>query len=151
MHNQSFKELAEAIREEISYSIPTILTPDSWHLPYYGDGYWIKGDKTPLEDAIKISTSCCAQVSYRVLDDSLLKAVKIYDMLNLPKEGEFKKDPPHFSPAEHIAMVTRAEDKLNKLKTDDCHFGGNFQTKAFYQYRKMLEQGVEQQFTNRGQ
>ena len=34
-----------------------------------------------LEEALKISASCCAQVSYRKLDDSYEKAMDIYNRL----------------------------------------------------------------------
>ena len=66
-------------------------------MPYFQDGYWHPDTEVPLADAVKISTSCVAQVSYRKLDDSLEKASKIYDMLNLPSSGGvFSDNPPHF-------------------------------------------------------
>ena len=46
--------------------------------------------------AIKISASCCAQVSYRTLDTSIEKAIKIYNRL-------VESKPMHASPFEHQA------------------------------------------------
>jgi hypothetical protein len=67
-----------------------------WHTPYYGEGYWdcLSGDS--LEDALAISSSCCAQVSYRLLDDSIEKARMVYKRL-------VESSPVHASPFEHAA------------------------------------------------
>lgn len=134
------KALAVEIEKAIDESIPLELDDGDWHLPYFRghgvDGLWSSYYNETLENAIKISASCCAQVSYRTLDDSLEKAKKIYDMLNLPVNGVYPEDPPHFSPTEHIA------------KAGDCDFelSGNFQCTEFTQYRKVLEKGLELQF-----
>lgn len=127
------RALAEEMRTVYNQSEPVLLEQGEWHTPYFGDGYWRKGNKFELQNAIKIATSCVAQVSYRRLDDSLEKAHKIYDMLNLPEDGAYKEDPPHFSPAEHCAMAIT--DRAESWSS------GNFNTKGWYQYRKMLEKG----------
>ena len=130
------KALFDVIYKAIDDSEPVRLKPGEWHLPYFREGYW-KHCATPiyisLEDAVKISASSVAQVSYRKLDDSLEKATKVYDMLNLPVNGVYPDDPPHFSPTEHIA------------KAGDCdvQLSGNFHTDDFIQYRKVLELGIE--------
>jgi hypothetical protein len=67
-----------------------------WHTPYYGDGYWGCLSPDSLEDALAISASCCAQVSYRKLDDSLEKARDIFAKL-------IESKPCHASPTEHQA------------------------------------------------
>lgn len=126
------KALFDAIHDAISNSTPKTLLKGQWHLPYCEDL------SVKLEDAIKISASCVAQVSYRKLDDSLDKALRVYDMLNLPEGGVYPDDPPHFSPTEHIA---KAGDTTTKMS-------GNFQCKDFTQYRKVLELGLEQDFIN---
>jgi len=145
-----FRALAEKIKEAIDNSSPRLLEFNQWHLPYvewesdiWGKQWFLSEEITTLEGAIKVSTSCCGQVSYRVLDDSLVKAIKIYDMLNLPTNGEFSINPPHFSPCEHQAMSMSFVDGMTLSQTDKSYFGGNFNTKSFYQYRKMLEQGSE--------
>lgn len=120
--------LAYKIKEAIEASVPEALSEGEWHLPYATDS------GLSIEDAVKVSASCCAQVSYRRLDDSVDKAIKIYDMLNLPCNGEYPENPPHFSPTEHIAIAAELED---------TELSGNFWTKDFVQYRKVLEVGLE--------
>ena len=145
MAQPEFRVLAELMSGLMDSSIPTVLDYGMWHMPYYLDGYWHSDSQSSLSDAIKIATSCIAQVSYRRLDDSLEKAHKIYDMLNLPTNGEWPENPPHFSPAEHCALCLSSEESNAMWEADmeASDIGGNFQTDSFYQYRKMLEQGVE--------
>ena len=144
-----FQALAYKIKEAISYSTPDRLVSGDWHMPY------VKYDRSPdgeqrffanreeggryltLENALKVSSSCCAQVSYRSMDDSLKKAINIYEKLNLPEDGEYGEDPPHFSPTEHQARAgTLSVEQSNK-------YNGNFHNTFFMQYRKILEQGAE--------
>lgn len=111
-----FKYLCELMLEEKEkFSGVADLQPGEWHTPYYGAGYWIEGLDDSLEDALAISMSCCAQVSYRTLDDSLEKAKRVVERLNLDgKDG----NPVHSSPSEHQAtpmkeIVDRGEyDKM---------------------------------------
>lgn len=69
-------------------SIPRVLGEGEWHLPY-AEGV------DNLEDAKKVSASCCAQVSYRKNDDSIEKAELVYERLVGGK-------PLHASPFEHV-------------------------------------------------
>lgn len=133
------KLLAERMREAIGTSKLRKLKYGEWHLPYSDHA----NEDLTIKDKVKVSTSCCAQVSFRVLDDSLDKAKKIYDMLNLPTNGVFSESSPHFSPTEHQALCMKPEDNEGLTGSD---VGGNFQTKNFFQYRKMLERGVEGRF-----
>jgi len=130
------KALFDVIYEAIESSIPRKLVAGDWHLPYCSDEDGSLVEDFELEDKIKISASCVAQVSYRKLDNSILKAMTVYDMLNLPVEGVYPEDPPHFSPTEHIA------------KAGDCEIemSGNFHTDDFIQYRKVLEKGLEKKY-----
>lgn len=135
------KELAEKMYEEYKNSVPSVLSEGEWHVPYFEDGYWTPNSKTPLEDALKISASCCAQVSYRKQDDSLEKAIKVFNMLNLDNEDDDVRM--HSSPIEHqgtpinvsnasavSAYISHIDSKLNFCS-------GNF--KDFVQYRKMFK------------
>lgn len=103
--------LASVMLEEKRNSHPVILRQGDWHVPYYGDGYWRdsgyvngqmealfnKRDRfSTLKNALAISSSCCAQVSYRKLDDSLDKAGEVYARL-------IESEPVHASPFEHQA------------------------------------------------
>jgi len=100
------KELAECMWKAMAHSTPNKLKTGEWHLPYVGTHienderlYGIldaDGDiqELSLQEAIKVSASCCAQVSYRLTDNSLEKALMIYDML-------VESKPVHASPFEH--------------------------------------------------
>lgn len=96
-------------------STPEKLLPGQWHTPYvehiykFGDGeeddvfesYCIVGEDGTIEnlskeDAIAISASCCAQVSYRVLNSTKDKALDIYQKL-------ISGNKVHASPFEHQA------------------------------------------------
>jgi thymidylate synthase ThyX len=96
------RELADQMWLARENSMPVPLDQGEWHLPYFRDeytsGFWTERQKdiTSLEDAISISASCCAQVSYRKLDDSLEKARDIYKRL-------VESQPVHASPFEHQA------------------------------------------------
>lgn len=94
-----FQELARAIENAIILSEPVSLEYGEWHMPYFEDGYWYPNMSVSLEDALKISASCCAQVSYRKNDDSIEKAQLVWDRLNIGS----KDKPQHVSPTEHQA------------------------------------------------
>jgi thymidylate synthase ThyX len=125
------QELANQMWSAYQNSIPYELSEGEWHVPYFRDGYWAPStsdnaydDFAPddaekkgysLEDAIAISASCCAQVSYRRLDDSLEKAKQIYQRL-------IESKPAHASPFEHQATPM---DYI--LMGDDCyHWEGSW-------------------------
>lgn len=108
--------LAKAIADAEYHSTPILLKPGQWHMPYYFEGYWI-GDSDgvdehgyTLEEAKMISMSCCAQVSYRKLDDSLEKARQVVARLNLDGASN---DPAHSSPAEHQATPMDLSSIMN--------------------------------------
>jgi hypothetical protein len=102
------QELARVMLAEFNKSEPLELCQGDWHVPYYEHGDWTPTgsdfDEGPqrdihgrtLQEAIAISASCCAQVSYRKLDDSLEKAQDIYKRL-------VESEPVHASPFEHQA------------------------------------------------
>lgn len=83
-------------------SEPKVLTPGEWHVPYYFDGFWspsngeLDSHGNTLENALMISSSCSAQVSYRKNDDSLDKAKAVFARL-------VESAPVHASPTEHQA------------------------------------------------
>lgn len=100
------KVLADCMWDTLQDSEPELLKEGEWHTPYVehfraSNGgafleYRLEGVGLSLEEALKLSASCCAQVSYRVLDNSLEKALKIYDKL-------IESKPVHASPVEHQA------------------------------------------------
>jgi thymidylate synthase ThyX len=86
-----FKKLAELMLKDYEKIIPEILYEGEWHTPYVDHirdnnnelQYVVNGEIVDLETALKISTACCAQISYRNNDNSIEKANKIFTMLNL--------------------------------------------------------------------
>jgi len=125
-----------------------ILDKGDWHLPYIdfddaGAAHIIDQDEEiSLQDAILISVSACAQVSYRATDFSIEKARKIFKMLNV-----FNSDEPiHASPLEHQATpVIYPERKNGKWPIGVTHrdrsgklWSGNFS--GYVQLRHLLEQ-----------
>lgn len=104
------RELACEMHHCYSNSMPNKLGENEWHLPFVnksGDGYYSDSySKISLIAAIKVSVSCCCQVSYRNQDSSLVKAFKIFSMLR-PKGS-----PPHASPFEHQAKPM-GQDEVN--------------------------------------
>ena len=130
------QELARTMKIAKEQYVKTPLSVGDWHLPYYQNGHWNNTSPDTLDDAIAISASCCAQVSYRKLDDGLSKAKNIYDKLLTSK-------PMHASPFEHQATPMEANE-YNWLTipgvTHIDKFGNvwsnNF--KGWVQYRALL-------------
>lgn len=96
------KELARVMLEAKQISKAVQLNIGEWHLPYINTKnhdhleYWSGDRPVTLDEAKKISASCCAQVSYRKNDTSIEKAVDIFDKL-------INSSPVHASPVEHQA------------------------------------------------
>lgn len=103
------KKLAEEMLKAQEESKPIPLLPGEWHLPYYGEHGALFGSFSDeeVENAKAISASCCAQVSYRKLDDSLEKALNVYKRL-------VESEPVHASPFEHQATP------ISELVDDEC-------------------------------
>ena len=121
------QELARKMKEAMDASVPRLLNPGEWHLPYvqawrcdttgallYYDTV-ITDDFTTAckyysaEEAIKISCARCAAVSFRNVDYNLEKCLEVYDRL----VGSDKK---HSSALEHCATPT---DSKSIVKIDD--------------------------------
>lgn len=102
MADPTIEALAKAAKKALEESTPVVLQPGDWHVPYFMNGFWLKDwNSVSLEDALTISASCTAQVSYRKLDDTMEKARGVVARLNL--QGEEPDQPVHASPLEHQA------------------------------------------------
>ena len=121
---------------------PESLKDDQWHTPYVehvwdGDNLTYvdhNGDPLTLDDALKISASCCAQVSYRKLDQTKERALEIYGKL-------FSGRKPHMSPTEHQGTpipnnVGEGVGITHHSWVDDSLYSGNF--RDWIQYRQTL-------------
>jgi len=135
-------------------SEPTFLRIGEWHVPYYsgnyGEGVWKASGYSKvssememldhkrgfsLQDALKISSSCCAQVSYRLTDQSLEKAEMLYSLLVDAK-------PVHASPFEHQCTPIDCEADLDTEGVTGYTNGlgyhsGNFF--GFIQHRQLID------------
>lgn len=98
--------VAKAMRKAMRDSTPMLLNRGEWHLPFIntlrtplGDLlYFSDNQSVTLEQAKKISASCCAQASYRKADTSVEKAESIFNSLVC-------NEPIHASPFEHQAKA----------------------------------------------
>lgn len=112
--------LARCMLVAYKRSKPQELNPGEWHLPYvhterYEDGlkYYQQDNDGQMffittEQALKISASCCAQVSYRKGDNSLEKAEQVWERL-------VSSQPVHASPTEHQATPMKVPEDVG------CH------------------------------
>jgi hypothetical protein len=124
MHKDAQPEirlLAEKMWKEMLNSTPVTLSWGQWHLPYVttADKYLLS-----RSDQLKVSVTACAQVSYRVLDTSVEKSRRIFELL-------IKADVIHASPFEHVARATKSGGS------------GNFTGTDWKQYRFYVEKSIE--------
>lgn len=136
------KDLADKMYAAMHENNTATLSSDDWHTPYFGDGYWLKDCGVSLEDALAISSSCCAQVSYRLLDDSIEKARKVYQRL-------VESTPVHASPFEHCASPMKEpqqtdkylwEEGMTHMDKEGNMWSGNL--KGWIQYRQLIDGNV---------
>lgn len=161
-------ELGKLMYYAYEQSTPVLLGEYDWHTPYYKTGVWkssetynidaalysiienrikdlsgiVDADGVSLIDALRISSSCCAQVSYRKLNDSVEKAIDIYNKLVM-------SDPVHASALEHCATPITTESHehsiqwqsgVTHMKRDGTMCSGNFDN--FIQYRQLIKHNV---------
>ena len=153
-----FRELARAMFKAKEQSVPDILYPGEWHLPFVhaqrdllDKWTYFDADMQVIDEftAKKISASCCAQVSFRKADDSIEKANKIFDMLHLGSETE----PSHASPTEHQAtpmelgfdIMSEWPEGITHMNRDHkTFFSGNL--REWVQYRQLIPNNVKAEF-----
>ena len=140
------QELARCMFDARQISDPFELIHGAWHTPYYANGYWSPefthiDEDTPhlsLQDALAVSASCCAQVSYRRLDDSIEKAQDIFKRL-------IESKPAHASPMEHQASPMRftihergasLEEGISHIDRVGSYWSNNF--KGWIQHRALI-------------
>lgn len=112
-------ELAKCMQTAHDLSGPVSLEAGEWHVPYvsrsriYKNGpiayFDADGSNLNEDEAKMISASCCAQVSYRKSDDSLEKALSIFNRL-------ITSTPRHASPIEHQATPMKYSDSVFATK-----------------------------------
>lgn len=123
-------QLAYKIYLAMQESKPLQLNEGEWHLPYVDRIRWHSEDiyysisngygatdgikMLSIDEAIKVSASCCAQTSYRKHNTSIEKANDIFEKL-------VKADVVHSSPFEHLA--TPASDDAAAYYHDGLESG----------------------------
>lgn len=146
------KELAECMKSAYNESKPEDLKTGEWHTPYvehkrYPEEliYKVDGFSVNVKEAIAISSSCCAQVSYRNIDNSFDKAMSVYERLGV---GGNKI---HASPFEHVASPMRVnsnafdwveppedwEEGVTHVDSKANFWSGNL--KGWIQHRQLLD------------
>ncbi|EFM7019235.1 hypothetical protein BAU67_001795 [Escherichia coli] len=121
--------LANCMFDALEKSTPEILKPGQWHTPYvdhiYQNGEFCyavedkNGNTWVLNtgDALAISASCCAQVSYRNIDNTFEKAADVAKKL-------IGGDRIHASPYEHQATPMEQDNAMDRLNyyLSECEF-----------------------------
>ena len=145
------QELASCMFEAMKQSQPEVLESGQWHTPYVEHVF--KGGKFETycltdeddniikllteEEAKAISASCCAQVSYRTLNNTYEKAMDIYSKLASGRKV-------HASPFEHVAKpMSDSPHHENGVTHKDIvgnYWSGNF--KGWIQLRQTLDNHV---------
>lgn len=151
------KILAGLMLECQNKSTPKVLSNFEWHTPFYMNGVWSASSDDGLRDmyghtlqeALKISSSCSAQASFRKADESIEKAERVWDRL-------VDSEPVHASPFEHqakpmnyctISEAMFLSDKIEPLEKGVTHYdindnlwSGNF--KGWIQHRQLIPNHV---------
>ena len=161
------QELAKCMYEAMQESEPEVLKAGEWHTPYVGHAdaphdnseiaycvYESGVEKyITVEEAKAISASCCAQVSYRRLDNTYEKAIGVYERLGV---GGNKI---HASPFESVATPmtctnisnlpegTVWEEGVTHVDADGDFWSGNL--KGFVQLRQQLKGSVCKDYAKR--
>lgn len=165
----SIEVLAQMMKEALDSSEPEWLQPGTWHTPYVdhvydfgeeGDGYIFAGycvldeQNRPVmlteEEALRISASCCGQVSYRRLDSTKDKALDIYTRLVAgkkvhasPFEQQAKEVEETFEDAEDGHKMVNVpwcpdswEKGITHVDRNGNFWSGNF--RGYIQHRQLI-------------
>ena len=149
-HPDAQPEIQELAAKMVDIHFNFDYNEDTYHIPYVtvtrDNRFFDENDnQISLEDALKISASCCAQVSYRKNDPSLEKADMVFDRL-------INSKPVHASPVEHQAFpmipVNYIDNPLDWFDIEGVThidkygqpWSGNFC--GFSQYRQMIDGNV---------
>lgn len=138
----TIRHLANLMWREYTESDPTFLDANSMHVPFYNDsGIWRYKDEDifgvkidehgfTASQALMVSSSCCAQVSFRKEDDSFDKARNIYGKL-------IESEPVHASPFEHQAWLPDSEYLFTPINASQ-----NYHTMGMFLYTALNEPGI---------
>ncbi|AXN57794.1 putative flavin-dependent thymidylate synthase [Serratia phage vB_SmaM-Kashira] len=162
----TFYELAKVMMAAMDQSHPETLKFGQWHTPYVEHceggapgtfGYYVTDEEDQRvmltkEEALAISASCCAQVSYRRLNSTKDKALDIYGRLlsgnkvhASPFEHQATPLPYHMyekKPLNGVALPPWNWPKgVTHVSREMEYFSGNL--RGFIQHRQLLENNVK--------
>ena len=150
------QELANCMFEAMKQSQPEVIESGQWHTPYVEhvfkggnfESYCLTDEEDNIikllteEEAKAISASCCAQVSYRTLNNTYEKAMDIYSKLASGRKV-------HASPFENVAKAMKYsnisqlefneewEKGVTHVDKNGDFYSGNI--KGFIQLRQTME------------
>lgn len=130
----TLRALARKAFDQLNGSMPKLLKPGEWHLPF-ADDEQTKQECANTSDLIKISVARCARLTYESFEtknrSTLEDDIKLFDKLLRSK---------HFSPMEHQATpnLSMSEYDTNAFGSEvRYNYGGNLGFN-WIQYRKIL-------------
>lgn len=141
----NIRKMAIKIYEAMRGSTGMRLYNGEWHLPYISryrqEGYMrylFDHQEVSLEEALRISLACVAQVSYRSLNTHPNAIDRIYNSL-FPSNGE----PIHGSPAQHLATPFKEAQCKGDWQEGETHrdrdgYSWSAQLRGWCQYRKLI-------------
>lgn len=171
----TIRALATEMQAAYKTSKTEFLLPGEWHTPYVEHDSFVtqentgkrtlvyfvrdeEGNKVYLttEEAKAISSSCCAQVSYRVLNSTKEKALDVYGKLLSGNKVHASPFEHQGTPMEHINQLDRFnymmstqtitqttemwQEGVTHLDREGMFWSGN--VKGFIQHRQLLENNV---------
>lgn len=106
-------DLAQAIKDAMDASDPTLLHPGEWHLPYverndvdFVSSQFPKGSEWIIDRLKRLSVSRCAKISYTAFDGTVEPIEK-----ELARYGRLiETHPVHASPLEHVCTPATVHD-----------------------------------------
>lgn len=122
-----FDELAKRMKAAMHDSVPRLLLPGEWHLPYI---QFPERSSFVIDELLKLSTARCARLSYKPFDGNA-----DYDAEVSRYEKLVVSSPVHASPAEHQATPDTFSHTLGG-GWDHPGEHGNFL--GWRQHRKMI-------------
>lgn len=141
----NIREMAVQIYKLIQQSWGERINNGEWHLPYITRHrqnrqmqYLFDHQEVSLEEAIRISLACVAQVSYRSLNTNPEAIDRIYNSL-FPSNGA----PIHGSPAQHLATPFKEAWCKGTWQEGETHrdrdgYSWSAQLRGWCQYRKLI-------------
>lgn len=127
--------LAEKMYDAYNNNTANILNGGEWHIPYLEEIKNLKEDIS-IHDAIKVSVSMCARVSYTDFDHNVSDVDEHINLFNRLKDSK----PAHYTPFEHVCVcMTKDEYESTTFKGEPCTPNWCKNLKGFSSLRALIE------------